>query len=155
MLVICCLLALLALVSYFMAGGYRNGHPPAQNRAQEQTRGVYLSGEIKPERIMAELTAYTSGSESTGKYPGHPAHGITSSGHRLTEADAFRVVAADDVYYPAGTRLYLSGVGLVTVLDTGEDIKGPTRLDLYIGEDSGLAYAWGRQKVEVMKPCHI
>jgi 3D (Asp-Asp-Asp) domain-containing protein len=92
------------------------------------------------------VTGYTSNYGSTGKHPGHPAYGITKYGHKLTRADAYRAVAADPAYYPAGTKIHLEGVGVVTVVDTGSDIKGPYRLDLYLHDDD-VAWEWGRQKI--------
>ena len=76
----------------------------------------------------AILTFYTSGPESTGKRPGHPAYGITASGHRLNPTDAMMTVAADPQYYSFGQRILIDGIGTAVVMDTGGDIKGPDRL---------------------------
>ncbi len=40
-----------------------------------------------------EITYYTAGPESTGKYPGHPEYGITASGSMVEEG---RTIAADE-----------------------------------------------------------
>ena len=93
----------------------------------------------------ATLTFYTSGPESTGKRPGHPAYGITASGHRLKPTDAMLTVAADPQYYSFGQRILIDGIGTAVVMDTGGDIKGPDRFDIYAGEDVPKAIQLGRQ----------
>lgn len=93
----------------------------------------------------ATLTFYTSGPESTGKRPGHPAYGITASGHRLKPTDAMMTVAADPQYYSFGQRILIDGIGTAVVMDTGGDIKGPDRFDIYVGEDVPKAIQLGRQ----------
>lgn len=99
-------------------------------------------------RQVMTATAYTAGPESTGKHPGHPAYGVTSTGYRLTDADAWRVAAADPAYYPPGTRIYVAGVGVVTVRDTGAAVKGPDNIDIFVGmTDVAVANAWGVQAV--------
>lgn len=100
-------------------------------------------------RITLEVTAYTAGPESTGKSPGDPAYGITASGYHLSDSDAWQVAAADPKYYPIGTRIYLDGVGVVRVEDTGGAIQGPNKLDLFVGMAAvDTAYKWGRQHVK-------
>lgn len=67
------------------------------------------------------------------------------------QCDAWRVAAADPRYYPAGTRLYIAGIGSVTVLDTGGDVVGPDRLDLFVGmSNRAEALAWGRRTMQVL-----
>ena len=98
------------------------------------------------ERRQMTVTAYTA-----ADWPDNPAYGITAAGHRLTDADAWRVAAADPEHYPAGTRIYVAGVGLVTVKDTGSDVQGPDRLDVFVGmENRAEAFRWGRKTVPVM-----
>ena len=110
------------------------GHPEQPSRGH---RG---------ERCQMTVTAYTA-----ADWPDNPAYGITAAGHRLTDADAWRVAAADPRYYPAGTRIYVAGVGLVTVKDTGSDVQGPDRLDIFVGmENRAEAFRWGRKSVPVM-----
>ncbi len=110
--------------------GYLLGRPEQPSRA-----GI--------ERKTFEVTAYTA-----ADWPDNPAHGITASGHRLSDADAWRVAAADPRYYPAGTRVYIAGIGPVTVLDTGADVQGPHRIDVFAGMDNRAeALAYGRQVV--------
>ena len=57
-------------------------------------------------------------------------------------------VAADTRYYPFGTRLYVPGYGYGVVEDRGGAIKGPKRLDLYMGSHR-RARRWGRQRLDV------
>ena len=101
-------------------------------------------------KVYAEITAYTCGPESTGKYPGHPDFCRTASGYVLKEGDAGKVVAADTRYYPIGTKLYIPNVGVVTVKDTGGAIKGPNKIDLFVSVlDTKPAFAWGRRTLPV------
>lgn len=53
--------------------------------------------------VLAEVTAYTEGYESTGKNPGHPAYGITYSGEPVKEWHT----AAGSESLPIGTRVYI------------------------------------------------
>ena len=100
--------------------------------------------------FLALVTAYTCGPESTGKGPSHPDFCRTASGKVLSKPDEFRHVAADNNYYKFGTKLYIEGLGIVVVSDTGGDIVGPNRLDLFVSQlDANLAYAWGTKKVRV------
>lgn len=97
---------------------------------------------------MMKVTAYTAGPESTGKAPGHPAYGITAAGHHLTDADAWRVAAADPEHYPAGTKIFVAGVGLVTILDTGAAVRGPDHIDIFVGMTAVReAKEWGVRRV--------
>jgi 3D (Asp-Asp-Asp) domain-containing protein len=100
------------------------------------TRAHIPPGSRGGERPMV-ITAYTS-----DDWPDNPAYGITKSGHVLSDKDAWKVAAADPLYYPTGTKIYISGVGVVTVLDTG--VEGPERLDLFVGMTAvDVARAWG------------
>jgi 3D (Asp-Asp-Asp) domain-containing protein len=54
-------------------------------------------------------------------------NGITASGARVREG---RTVAADIKILPMGSQIYIDGVGLRTVEDTGGAIKG-NKLDVY------------------------
>lgn len=62
-------------------------------------------------------------------------------------------IAADTRYYPFGTILYVPGYGYGRVEDTGGDIKGRGRLDLFF-HTHGEAKQWGRksQRVVVFPP---
>lgn len=114
-----------------------------------RTIQIFLGGHERPfrgnvVRRTFEVTAYTA-----ADWPDNPAYGITASGHRLSEADAWKVAAADPRYYPVGTKVYIAGIGEVTVMDTGDDVKGPHRIDVFAGmENRSAALAYGRRAVQ-------
>ena len=113
-----------------------------------------ISQSPKTERaaITGTISAYTCGPESTGKSPSHPDFCRTASGKVLTAADEFKAVAADPSYYAFGTKLYIEGVGVVTVVDTGGDIVGPNRFDLFVSRlNADLARTWGVQRKRVWR----
>ena len=74
-----------------------------------------------------EVTYYTVGEESTGKTEAHPAYGITKSG---TTVEDGRTIAADWDVLPQGSRVWIEGVGIRIVEDTGGAIKG-NKIDVY------------------------
>jgi 3D (Asp-Asp-Asp) domain-containing protein len=99
--------------------------------------------QLRPaERTMLAF-GYTSGPESTGKAPEHPAYGLTARGTRAR----YGVCAADPMI-PFGTRLWVEGYGLAIVEDRGGAIRGD-RLDLWFG-DVTTALKWGRKTVRVV-----
>ena len=94
------------------------------------------------------VTAYTC--NDGDKKTGDRGYCVTASGHVLQQSDAWGYVAADPKFYSFGQRLYIEGVGQVIVVDTGSYIKGPNRLDLFVGEtDIKLAKTWGSVRKEV------
>lgn len=60
----------------------------------------------------------------------------------------YGTIAADTRYYPFGTKMYVPGYGWGIVQDTGGDIKGPDRLDIFF-RSHRRTLGWGRQQVDV------
>lgn len=103
----------------------------------------------EPEPTMTFLgvfncTAYSADYACCGKLPGDPAYGITASGTKATEGIT---IASDWDKLPVGTQVYIAGVGIRTVEDTGGAIKGD-KIDLYFDEYK-TAVNFGRQKLDV------
>lgn len=99
----------------------------------------------EPEYVgMFEITYYTAGFESTGKYPGDPAYGITRSGTTVEEG---RTISADWAVLEPGTKVYIDGIGERIVEDTGGAIVGQS-LDVYV-EDVDEALRGGRHTADV------
>lgn len=94
--------------------------------------------------FIAECTAYTAGYESTGKTPEHPAYGITASGRKVSKG----MIAADTSVLPFGTKVWIDGLGVFVVEDTGGDIIG-NRIDIYM-DDLDEAINFGRQQRRVI-----
>lgn len=115
----------------------------SQTRAQAvgDTRG---KGYSRPELTYLgtyTATAYCSCPKCCGKWS---AYNLTASG---TTPEEGRTVAADWSVLPAGTSIYIDGLGWRTVEDTGSGVNGQW-LDIYM-EDHQAALEWGRQQVEV------
>jgi 3D (Asp-Asp-Asp) domain-containing protein len=91
-----------------------------------------------------EITYYTAGPESTGKTPEHPAYGITASGTTVKEG---QTIAADWDILPPDTKVFIEGIGIRTVEDTGGAIKGKA-IDVYV-EDVEVARQLGRHMATV------
>ena len=107
----------------------------------------------RTQQVTATLTFFTCGPESTGKRLGDPGYCVTASGYKLKPSDAMTKVAADTRYYKFGQRIHIDGIGPAVVVDTGGDIKGANRFDVYVGEDVGKAMKLGKQirKVTVVE----
>ena len=84
--------------------------------------------------------AYCSCPSCCGQWSGGP----TASG---TMPEEGRTIAADWGVLPAGTEVYLDGIGWRTVEDTGSGITGD-KLDLYMGSHAA-ALEFGVKEVEV------
>jgi len=105
-------------------------------------------GEVRKSNVQRyEVTAFTSGYESTGKSPGHPGYGITASGKNVQEG----TTVACPPSMPFGTKLKIESVGKRICTDRGSDIVSG-RLDVYF---SSLEEAknFGRKSllVEIIK----
>lgn len=99
--------------------------------------------EEAPSAKTFEVTAYTSGEESTGKTPGDESYGVTASGAVAAEG---RTVACPSSI-PFGTTVDIEGVGERICEDRGGAIT-EGRIDVYMS-DLGEALEFGRQSVEV------
>ena len=80
--------------------------------------GLALDNMQETEPIEAVLTAYCPCEICCGEYF---SDGITASGHRIKQGDAF--VAAPP-RFPFGTEIAIMGYGVVPVLDRGGAIQG-------------------------------
>ncbi len=104
---------------------------------------VTLGGKELPELVsLGRFTcyAYCSCPSCCGQWSGGP----TASGALPEEG---RTLAADWGVLPAGTEVYLEGIGWRTVEDTGSGITGD-KLDLYMGSHEA-ALEFGVREVEV------
>ncbi|MCK4306441.1 MAG: 3D domain-containing protein [Candidatus Eisenbacteria sp.] len=88
-----------------------------------------------------EVTAYTSGPESCGKW----ADGYTATGMRAVVEN--QICAADWEVLPVGTWVYVEGAGCYQVQDRGGAIRG-RKLDLLMGTVAE-AREWGRRSVDI------
>lgn len=98
------------------------------------------------------VTAYTLSPAECGKPVGSPGYGVTASGRKLTQADAYKVVAVDNSLIKFGTRLIIhapQGDIHVVAADTGSGVKG-NHLDLFVSEaDRAEAFKWGAKRLKV------
>jgi uncharacterized protein YabE (DUF348 family)/3D (Asp-Asp-Asp) domain-containing protein len=87
-------------------------------------------------RVMhVYATWYSPASSGSGRAPGDPYYGITSTGVPVTKG----VVAVDPSVIPYGTRMYIPGYGFGVAADTGGAIIGDI-IDL--GFPDGVSSAW-------------
>jgi 3D (Asp-Asp-Asp) domain-containing protein len=115
-------------------------------KADEETRRSVDSHSDSGNSVsgsLYEVTAFTSGAESTGKHPDDPEYGITASGEHVRANHT----AACPSSMAFGTRLEIEGVGERVCSDRGGKIT-EGRLDIYITELND-AQAFGRQRLNV------
>lgn len=108
-----------------------------------RTDAIVVEEPNEPELVSLgtfTLYAYCNCERCCGQWSGGP----TASGVMPEEG---RTVAADWDVLPAGTEIYIDGVGWRTVEDTGSGIKGNT-LDLYM-DSHDEALKFGVQEIEV------
>jgi 3D (Asp-Asp-Asp) domain-containing protein len=100
---------------------------------------ITASGErLRVRHILnCKLTAYTSGFESTGKRPGDPGYGITSSGRVATIG---RTIAVDPNVISIGSKVYIEGLGIRYAEDTGGAVKGH-HIDVFVGDSGAVKQA--------------
>ena len=94
-------------------------------------------------KITMSASGYSLDPRSTGKSPGHPAYGLTSTGVRAERG----VVAVDPNFIPLGTKMYIVGYGYAVANDTGSAIKN-NKIDLFF-ETHAEALEIGRIDVTV------
>ena len=112
---------------------------------KEVIKQVYMPVK-QTQSFVAECTAYTEGYESCGKLPSHPAYGITASGKRV----AVGMIAADTNVLPFGTKVYIDGMGVYTVEDTGSAIQGNC-IDIYMPKlEDAIKFGRQRRKLIVL-----
>jgi 3D (Asp-Asp-Asp) domain-containing protein len=99
---------------------------------------------IVPSFEMFEVTAYTSGFESTGKNPMDSEFGITASGLRVIEH--YTIACPESLEF--GTKIYIPAFeNVFTCMDRGSAIT-EGKLDVYM-ENLEYALMFGRQHLEV------
>ena len=144
---------------------YENGKEISRNLVSEKlksqpvkqivalgTVGVYTpsrGGDIRyTKSIKVRATAYNADFDSTGKSPGDPGYGITSTGARAKRnADGYSTIAVDPRVIPLGTKLFVDGYGYAIAEDVGGAIKG-NHIDLYF-DSSNEMWDWGSRSVNV------
>lgn len=92
----------------------------------------------------ADVSAYTSGYESTGKTLGDPAYGITASGKRVKENHT--IACPESLRF--GTRIYVPKLRKTYTCEDRGSLITEGKLDIYIA-DLKQARKFGRQQLEV------
>lgn len=125
----------------------------SKNRDVETSRGSWRLIEVE-----AEITTYTAGYESTGKYPSDPAYGITASGKKVMP---FHTIALPKEF-PFGTEMIIEDdpnyQNIIFVCeDRGGAIKilndGTVKVDMYVSSlDEAKKYGKQYHKVLLKIP---
>lgn len=131
------------LVSLLTQGAILAGGPAGGSAAAEAVPA--FDRPQAPARWEVTATAYTSGPESTGKWPGHPQYGVTATGTRARQG---RTIAVDPARIPLGSWVCVAELGQCFVAeDTGGAIRGD-RIDLYMDKVAD-ALRWGRRRIHI------
>jgi 3D (Asp-Asp-Asp) domain-containing protein len=93
---------------------------------------------------IADVSAYTSGYESTGKKPGDPDYGITASGKRVKENHT--IACPKSMHF--GTQIYVPTLRKTYICEDRGSMITEGKLDIYIA-DVDQARKFGRQKLDV------
>ena len=112
-------------------------HIPSREERLEQ---MASRGELRVDYF--EVSAYTNAPDECGRDYDDPNFGLTSSGKQV----AVGMVAAGRAF-KIGTRMYIEGIGYVTVEDRGGYITNE-RLDVYV-ETKEEAFKIGRKDRKV------
>jgi 3D (Asp-Asp-Asp) domain-containing protein len=118
----------------------------------KQPRDFRLSDDMHKEAQFI-ATAYDLSYESCGKYPDHPAYGITSSGKKATKG---RTIAVDPKIIPIGSKVHIELKDQYSYLngwyvaeDTGILVKGYI-IDIFFGKSAFYDMEkFGSRKVDV------
>lgn len=135
------LLILVGFRTYDMGKSATKANVVYKNVYVYETPNIFLH---KSFSLLALCTGYTKGYESTGKHPGDIGYGLTSSGKYVKQG----YVAADIDVFPYGSLIYIDGMGVYQVEDTGSAIKG-NHIDIYF-DDVNEALRFGRQRRNVI-----
>jgi uncharacterized protein YabE (DUF348 family) len=125
---------------------------PVKEIIELGTTSVYRpsrGGEISyTNKLRVRATAYNADYQSTGKNPGDPGFGITSTGVKAKRnPSGFSTVAVDPRVIPLGTKIYVEGYGYAIAEDIGGAIKG-NRIDLYYNTNNE-SMNWGSRSVNI------
>ena len=144
---------------------YENGKEISRNLVSEKlksqpvkeiialgTVGVYSpsrGGDIRyTKKLKVRATAYTADYNCTGKGPGDPGFGITSTGARAKRnPNGYSTIAVDPRVIPLGTKLWVDGYGYAIAEDIGGAIKG-NHIDLYFSSSNEM-WDWGSRNVNI------
>jgi len=106
-------------------------------------------GDIRySKKLNVRATAYSADYNCTGKSPGDPSLGITSTGARAKRnPNGYSTVAVDPRVIPLGTKFWVEGYGYAIAEDVGGAIKG-NHIDLFYNS-SGETWNWGARNVNI------